>query len=528
MQPINKSIITRMADISYRSQLTDLLVRYRWLFVVPVVLPISVLFDLFWAIRNFYYRRLKSAPQAHERRVRDIQEQLHRWRATGSRQPLCTARKPWMNVSMRVARYKQRDNTIRVDLYDILEIDTERAIVRVEPGVTIGQLTRYLNPRGWTLPVVPELDDLTVSGLILGYGIEGSSHKYGLFADIVDAYEVVVGDATVVRATGEMNADLFHALPWSYGALGIIVAVELRIILCKPWVHLRYHPVYSLKEACELFTREVCRPQPPDFVEGIMYACDRGVIMTADLVDRPENAKINAIGWWFKPWFYKHCEAFLERGRNDEYIPLREYYHRHTRSLFWEGELIIPFGNHPLFRYLLGWMMPPKVAFLKLTQGERIRAYYEDQHVCQEILVPILYLRETIEFFHGNFECYPLWLCPHRIFRTEPQGFLKPAEKIADYEMFVDVGAWYAPGAVLRGEPYDSGRAVRRMQDFAIAHRGYQCLYAVTELTRDEYRQMFDCSLYDRVRQKYKAEGVFMDTYDKVKRPGCSQRAQET
>ena len=203
----------------------------------------------------------------------------------------------------------------------------------------------------------------------------------------------------------------------------------------------------------------------------------------------------------------------------DRSIPLRQYYHRHTRSIFWEAELIIPFGNHPLFRSLLGWMMPPKVSFLKLTQGESIRAYYEDRHVCQDILVPIRHLAETIEFFHTNFECYPLWLCPYRTFRTQPQGFLKPSQEACDYEMFVDVGAYGAPGAVRRGEPYDSRRAVRRVEDFAIAHRGYQCLYAVSELTRDEYRRMFDCALHDSVRQKYQAEGVFMDTYDKVKRP---------
>lgn len=28
--------------------------------------------------------------------------------------------------------------------------------------MSMGQLTAYLNPMGWTIPVVPELDDLTV------------------------------------------------------------------------------------------------------------------------------------------------------------------------------------------------------------------------------------------------------------------------------------------------------------------------------------------------------------------------------
>ncbi len=35
---------------------------------------------------------------------------------------------------------------------------------------------------------------------------------------------------------------------------------------------------------------------------------------------------------------------------------------------------MIPFGNHPLFRALLGWLCPPKIAFLKLTTTPGIRA----------------------------------------------------------------------------------------------------------------------------------------------------------
>ena len=31
------------------------------------------------------------------------------------------------------------------------------------------------------MPVVPELDDLTIGGLVMGGGIETTSHKYGLF-----------------------------------------------------------------------------------------------------------------------------------------------------------------------------------------------------------------------------------------------------------------------------------------------------------------------------------------------------------
>ena len=35
----------------------------------------------------------------------------------------------------------------------------------------------YLSRLGWTIPIVPELDDLTVGGLVMGTGIETSSHR---------------------------------------------------------------------------------------------------------------------------------------------------------------------------------------------------------------------------------------------------------------------------------------------------------------------------------------------------------------
>jgi hypothetical protein len=55
------------------------------------------------------------------------------------------------------------------------------------------------------------------------------------------------------------------------------------------------------------------------------------------------------------------------QGEGEEYIPLREYLLRHDKAIFWVIESMIPFGNHPLFLFFLGWMLPPKPAFMKLT-----------------------------------------------------------------------------------------------------------------------------------------------------------------
>ena len=60
---------------------------------------------------------------------------------------------------------------------------------------------------------------------------------------------------------------------------------------------------------------------------------------------------------------------------------------------------IIPFGNHPVFRYLFGWMVPPKVSLLKLTQGQTIKELYENNHFIQDMLVPMKSLKDALLCF---------------------------------------------------------------------------------------------------------------------------------
>jgi delta24-sterol reductase len=392
---------------------------------------------------------------------------------------------------------------------------------------------------GLALAVVPELDDLTVGGLINGYGIEGSSHIYGLFQDTVLAYEIVLGDGTLVRATADNEySDLYYAIPWSQGTLGLLVAAELQLIEVKPYMKVTYQPTRgSLKDMAQAYWDCFCprdgdQDNPdkvPDFVEGMIYTKNTGVMMTGNYVDTKEAKahwrQINEVGWWWKPWFYQHAATALKRGEFVEYIPTRQWYHRHTRSLYWEGKLILPFGDNFLFRLLLGWMMPPKVSFLKLTQGDAIRNYYHERHMCQDMLVPVYKVGEALEFNEREFEVYPIWLCPHRLYKVPQKGVMitpepgyekhkRPGDTPAA-QMYTDVGLYYAPGPVLRGEVYDGVAACKRMEQWLIDNHSFQALYAVTELTEKDFWVMFDQTLYRNCRVKYKAQGTFMGVYYK-------------
>jgi delta24-sterol reductase len=398
--------------------LVDYLVRLRWIPALFIALPISALiyFSVFVGNTWSAMKSEKCRQKEHEENIKRVVRRLK------ERNPkrdglVCTARKPWVVVGMRNVDYK-RARHFQLDLSafrNILEIDKERMVAKVEPLVSMGQITKATCPMNLSLAVAPEFDDLTVGGLINSYGISGGSHIYGLFSDTVVSVEVVLADGQVVRATKDNeHSDLFYGMPWSQGTIGLLVSAEIKLIPVKEYMRLTYTPVRgTLKEIAEAYAdsfvpRDGDPAKVPDFVEGMVYSSSEGVMMTGVYASEEEAKKkgnrINRVGWWFKPWFYQYAETALKKGEFVEYIPTREYYHRHTRSLYWEGKLIIPFGDQFWFRFLLGWLMPPKISLLKITQGEAIRNYYHDNHVIQDVLVPLHKVSDALEFAHRELE----------------------------------------------------------------------------------------------------------------------------
>nr|XP_053640235.1 delta(24)-sterol reductase-like isoform X1 [Cherax quadricarinatus] len=488
-----------------------ILLHYRWVVVVFFLLPASLCFDVYYYTRSWIIFKLNSAPEHHEMRVKDVQRQVREWNINSEAVPMCTARPGWQSISFREAAYKKAFHKIQINMVDILEIDTDEMTVRCEPLVTMGQLTHTLTELGWTIPVVPEMDDLTIGGLVMGTGIETSSHKMGLFQHICVAYELVVADGSVLMCSETENRDLFYSVPWSYGTLGFLTAVKIKIIPAQRFVRVEYKPCYSLDDIVNTFTQETTKVEGNQFVEGVMYSLHSGVVMTANMCTAAHPGQLNKIGRWYKPWFFKHVETYLINHETGvEYFPLRDYYHRHTRSIFWEIQDIIPFGNNVIFRYLLGWLVPPKVSLLKLTQGQAIKELYEKNHFIQDMLVPLTVMKEALAFFEEEVKIYPIWLCPFKL--PANPGMLHPLN--GEEAVFIDIGTYGKPGV----PSYEPTHTTRRIEKFVRKHKGFQMMYADSYMTREEYREMFDHSLYDKMRKKLHCERAFPEVYDKVNR----------
>lgn len=495
-----------------------ILTYYRGWFATFFLLPISLFYSTYLKIRNKLVFLMRSAPARHAERVARVQQQVRQWAAEGAAEKLTTGRSGWFTMSELVPAYKKTNRKIFLNMYDILEVDTEKRTVRVEPQVNMGQVTAALNPLGWTLPVIPELDDLTAGGLVNGFGVETSSHKYGLFQYICESFELVTADGELVKCSREENAELFSMIPWSHGTLGFLVSIELRIIPCSKYVRVQYIPLYTQDELVNRFDKECRKVNENDFVEALTYSKDTGVVMIGKMVDKVgSDGRKNALRRWYKPWFYKHVETILQRREDRvEYIPLRHYYHRHTRSLFWAMAEVIPFGYKGWHRFLFGWAMPPQISLMKYFETETTRRLREKYNVVQDMLMPMDKLKISLDHFDEHFKIYPLWLSPMAVYeQPNGLGFIHPYKKADGSvdEMFVDIGA-YGVGKI---KGFDGHSALQRCEKFVIEHNGYQAMYAKTLLSREDFRRMFDHSYYDILRDKLPlARKAFPDMYDKL------------
>ena len=300
------------------------------------MLPVSLLYDLWFSLRGRLVFLLNSRPSKHREKVAGLQRQVREYQTRGETRAMCAAKSGWSQGEQSETSSKMYP--VKINLVDILEIDVRRRVVVCEPLVTMAHLMSRLDRAGWTLPIRPELEQLTVGGLVMGAGIETSSHRHGLFQHICRSYELVLADGSLVECSPQSDPELFYSIPWSYGTIGFLTKVEIEIVPSRRFVRLDYIPVYSLEQMVETLEREVERADSSQFVECLVYSRDQAVVMTGNMVDCCDPSRLNEAGLWYKPWFYKHAQTFFQRGPGTEYLPLQDYYHRHSRSIFWELE----------------------------------------------------------------------------------------------------------------------------------------------------------------------------------------------
>ena len=413
--------------------------------------------------------------------------------------------------STRQPSYK-RDSIIDTSrLTDILEISEGSALA--EPNVSMGKLLAATLDRGQIPLIVPELPGITVGGAFAGIAAESSCFKYSLFDSTVPFIEVVLADGTIVTASKDHNADLLRGAAGTCGTLGVITLLKVDLMPAKKYVELEYFPVKSADEA--LVTLEkTCKDAENQYVDGILFRQDLGVIMAGRLLDDvTKGIPIQRYTRARDDWFY--CDAHRRCLRNAApfrvAIPIVDYLFRWDRGAFWGGARAFEYFFTPfnrITRFLLDPFMHTQTIWHALHESRLC-----DRSIIQDCGVSSERAQEFIKFVQDLLAVYPLWLCPIRrgvIDRSSYQ--LHRPESLT--EMIINVGM-YDLGPT---DPVAFKEVNRELERKAHELGGYKCLYARSYYTEKEFWDIYGEQEYLALRRKYNA--ITLPTlYDKVKAP---------
>lgn len=426
--------------------------------------------------------------------------------------------------------YKAGASQLNINHFNrILEIDPVGRRIVVEPRVTMEQLAHVALEKGMMVPVIPEFKGITVGGAIMGGGLESASHRYGLFSDNCLAYEILLGDGTVVHASPEEHADLFYGIVGSYGSLGVLLAVELRLIPAKQWVKLKYRKFLSISEAMKYFQRIHGAISAPDFVEGVVFAPDHIKIIEGSFLENPGEVQATlSLDHTWSQWFYPHVKQ--QSDQFVEKIPLLEYLFRHDRGAFWIGaygthwssipryflecRLKMPFlakllpafkpenfkgpqDPGPFFRLLWGWAMSSHRLYSWLHS--KSEAWVESHFIIQDFCIPSENVAPFVEKIFKEIAIFPLWLCPTP--KTKKPQILSPHFLPSSSPFIVNVGVY---GISPQKESPEN--LVHQLEKWTQAAEGRKVLYSYSYYTPEEFWSIYPKKEYENLRRLYHAD----------------------
>ena len=109
------------------------------------------------------------------------------------------------------------------------ELDAERGVLTAQGGVVFADVLDALAAAGWTLPVVPGTQYVSVGGAI-ACDIHGKNHGVaGTFGSHVLALGLLTAGGEVLVLTPQDNADLLQATIGGMGLTGVIVWARIRL-----------------------------------------------------------------------------------------------------------------------------------------------------------------------------------------------------------------------------------------------------------------------------------------------------------
>jgi FAD/FMN-containing dehydrogenase len=138
-------------------------------------------------------------------------------------------------------------DTRRLDRFHSFDAELGRLVC--EAGVQLREIQRAMVPRGWSLPVIPGTQIVSVGGAIANDVHGKNHHRVGSFGHHVRNLTLLRTDGQVVECGPGVRPDLFAATVGGIGLTGLIVTAELQLQpVAGPWLDTEILPYRTLDE----------------------------------------------------------------------------------------------------------------------------------------------------------------------------------------------------------------------------------------------------------------------------------------
>ncbi|KAI9671248.1 MAG: hypothetical protein M1829_004655 [Trizodia sp. TS-e1964] len=414
-----------------------------------------------------------------------------------------------------------RQSQLRLDqtvdtsrLTNILNIDAKKMTALVEPNVPMDALVEATLLHGLIPPVVMEFPGITAGGGFAGTSGESSSFRYGYFDRTINWIEIVLPNGDKVSASPSQSPDLFYGAASSFGTLGVTTLLEVQLIRAKTYVELTYHPVSNIPQAIETIN-QATEDSSVDYLDGIMYSQESGVIFCGRLTDHVNGLQIQRFTRSTDDWFYLHSKNLI-KGTNDpliEAVPIVDYLFRYDRGGFWVGFYAFKYFITP-FNWVTRWALD-KLLHTRVMYHALHQSGFSSKYIIQDVAIPYAKSEEFFHYLGDHFGHYPIWLCPLKLHGKLNKGIKSScAGKVSHQlpEFLLNFGVW-GPG------PTNHEKFVewnRKFEHKVSKLGGLKWLYAHTYYTEEEFYEIYDRKSYKALREKYHAT-YLPSVYDKVK-----------
>jgi FAD/FMN-containing dehydrogenase len=400
------------------------------------------------------------------------------------------------------------------DLDRVIRIDTKKRTAEVEAATTYKDLVAATLKHGLLPAVVPQFVTITVGGAVAGGACEATSFRYGPVHETVLSMTVLLGDGRVVTATPDNeHRDLFYALPNTFGSLGYILKLTVKLVPAKKFVELRHVHFTDLQTyfaaIADVMRTDMYDGRYVDFMDGIILSEHDCYLTIAHFVDTAPYTS----DYTYMQIYYRSISS-----RSADYLTTHDFIWRWDADWAWGSKA---FGmQNKLLRLLLGKKMLNSFSYWKVVGWDRKYGLGRKlarlsgkttERVVQDMEIPIERSAAYMLEFLSEVPVRPIWVCPMRAWRPEPFTFSPMDPK----QLYINFGVW---GTAARRKDAPKHHVNRIIETGILPYHGYKALYSDVFYSPEEFWAIYDKPRYDALKAKYDPGHHLKDFYQKVVR----------